>query len=230
MRTQQTRKPSLEPSEPCEPDTPAVGSRCDPNYSGACPRPNVSDYDCRAGGDRPYFTGPVTGNATTRTASMPTRTAKAASSASCRPARTKASPVAKLGVRAREAIDAADLHGRYRLPPTVFARIHNAKHQTSAPKRSGAGASRAVRCRVAALPACETPARLRRREARLGVATGTAGCSAFGRRSPVNQARAIGAFTGVGTRPFTGQRVAAPFPNCVRCGALGRAVRDGAGS
>jgi hypothetical protein len=36
------------------------GSGCDPNYAGACLRPDVSDYDCRGGsGDGPYYTGPV---------------------------------------------------------------------------------------------------------------------------------------------------------------------------
>jgi hypothetical protein len=38
------------------------GSRgnCDPNYAGACLRPDVSDYDCAGGsGDGPYYTGPV---------------------------------------------------------------------------------------------------------------------------------------------------------------------------
>jgi hypothetical protein len=35
-------------------------STCDPNYAGACLRPNVSDYDCAGGsGDGPYYTGPV---------------------------------------------------------------------------------------------------------------------------------------------------------------------------
>src|SRR3954453_10404313 len=36
------------------------GRNCDPNYAGACLRPNVSDYDCAGGsGDGPYYTGPV---------------------------------------------------------------------------------------------------------------------------------------------------------------------------
>jgi hypothetical protein len=36
------------------------GGNCDPNYRGACLRPNVSDYDCAGGsGDGPYYTGPV---------------------------------------------------------------------------------------------------------------------------------------------------------------------------
>jgi hypothetical protein len=34
---------------------------CDPNYAGACLRPDVSDYDCAGGsGDGPYYTGRVT--------------------------------------------------------------------------------------------------------------------------------------------------------------------------
>jgi len=34
--------------------------KCDPNYAGACLRPNVSDYDCRGGsGNGPYYTGEV---------------------------------------------------------------------------------------------------------------------------------------------------------------------------
>lgn len=36
------------------------GSRCDPNYAGACLKPDVSDYDCEGGsGDGPYYTGYV---------------------------------------------------------------------------------------------------------------------------------------------------------------------------
>jgi hypothetical protein len=36
-------------------------SECDPNYSGACLNPNVSDYDCEGGsGNGPYYTGEVT--------------------------------------------------------------------------------------------------------------------------------------------------------------------------
>ena len=39
--------------------TPAP-DRCDPNYSGACLRPNASDYDCRGGsGDGPLYAGRV---------------------------------------------------------------------------------------------------------------------------------------------------------------------------
>jgi hypothetical protein len=35
-------------------------SECDPNYSGACLMPNVSDYDCEGGsGNGPYYTGEV---------------------------------------------------------------------------------------------------------------------------------------------------------------------------
>jgi hypothetical protein len=35
--------------------------KCDPNYRGACLRPNVSDYDCAGGsGNGPYYVrGPV---------------------------------------------------------------------------------------------------------------------------------------------------------------------------
>jgi hypothetical protein len=42
--------------------TPAAGHRCDPNYSGACLKPNAGDYDCANGpGDGPnYVEGPVT--------------------------------------------------------------------------------------------------------------------------------------------------------------------------
>jgi hypothetical protein len=37
-----------------------VGGECDPNYAGACLRPDVSDYDCEGGsGDGPYYTGRV---------------------------------------------------------------------------------------------------------------------------------------------------------------------------
>jgi hypothetical protein len=36
-------------------------SECDPNYTGACLKPNVSDYDCEGGsGNGPYYTGEVT--------------------------------------------------------------------------------------------------------------------------------------------------------------------------
>jgi hypothetical protein len=36
------------------------GGGCDPNYRGACLRPDVSDYDCAGGsGDGPYYTGYV---------------------------------------------------------------------------------------------------------------------------------------------------------------------------
>jgi len=38
----------------------AETSECDPNYSGACLDPNVSDYDCEGGsGNGPNYTGPV---------------------------------------------------------------------------------------------------------------------------------------------------------------------------
>jgi hypothetical protein len=36
------------------------GGGCDPNYAGACLRPDASDYDCEGGsGDGPYYTGEV---------------------------------------------------------------------------------------------------------------------------------------------------------------------------
>jgi hypothetical protein len=36
------------------------GGNCDPNYAGACLRPDASDYDCAGGsGDGPYYTGAV---------------------------------------------------------------------------------------------------------------------------------------------------------------------------
>jgi hypothetical protein len=36
------------------------GGNCDPNYAGACLRPDASDYDCEGGsGDGPYYTGEV---------------------------------------------------------------------------------------------------------------------------------------------------------------------------
>jgi hypothetical protein len=36
------------------------GGGCDPNYAGACLRPDASDYDCAGGsGDGPFYTGPV---------------------------------------------------------------------------------------------------------------------------------------------------------------------------
>ena len=36
------------------------GGGCDPNYTGACLKPYVSDYDCAGGsGDGPYYTGYV---------------------------------------------------------------------------------------------------------------------------------------------------------------------------
>jgi hypothetical protein len=47
----------------CKPPRSSGGSTsCDPNYKGACLKPNVSDYDCAGGsGDGPYYVqGPVT--------------------------------------------------------------------------------------------------------------------------------------------------------------------------
>jgi hypothetical protein len=44
------------------PATSAVTKRkCDPNYRGACLKPNVSDYDCAGGsGNGPYYVrGPI---------------------------------------------------------------------------------------------------------------------------------------------------------------------------
>jgi membrane-bound lytic murein transglycosylase len=39
----------------------APEEECDPNYTGACLLPNVSDYDCEGGdGNGPYYTGEVT--------------------------------------------------------------------------------------------------------------------------------------------------------------------------
>jgi hypothetical protein len=48
------------PSAPAAP-APSPSSSCDPSYSGACLKPNVSDYDCAGGsGDGPYYVqGPV---------------------------------------------------------------------------------------------------------------------------------------------------------------------------
>jgi hypothetical protein len=38
----------------------ASGDDCDPNYEGACLKPDSSDYDCSGGsGDGPDYTGPV---------------------------------------------------------------------------------------------------------------------------------------------------------------------------
>jgi hypothetical protein len=39
----------------------AAKRKCDPNYRGACLRPNVSDYDCAGGsGNGPYYVrGPI---------------------------------------------------------------------------------------------------------------------------------------------------------------------------
>lgn len=38
-----------------------VKRKCDPNYRGACLKPNVSDYDCKGGsGNGPYYVrGPI---------------------------------------------------------------------------------------------------------------------------------------------------------------------------
>lgn len=45
---------------PVRADRQAHHHKCDPNYAGACLRPNVSDYDCRGGsGNGPYYTGEV---------------------------------------------------------------------------------------------------------------------------------------------------------------------------
>ena len=44
---------------PTEASSAVTKRKCDPNYRGACLRPNVSDYDC-AGGDGPYYVqGPI---------------------------------------------------------------------------------------------------------------------------------------------------------------------------
>jgi hypothetical protein len=41
-------------------DAPAAGGDCDPNYSGACLKPDSPDYDCEGGsGNGPDYTGPV---------------------------------------------------------------------------------------------------------------------------------------------------------------------------
>lgn len=41
--------------------SPASAKQCDRNYSGACLKPNVSDYDCAGGsGNGPYYVqGPI---------------------------------------------------------------------------------------------------------------------------------------------------------------------------
>jgi hypothetical protein len=46
---------------PTEASSAASKHRCDPNYRGACLRPNVSDYDCAGGsGNGPYYVrGPI---------------------------------------------------------------------------------------------------------------------------------------------------------------------------
>jgi hypothetical protein len=41
-------------------EAPEDGGDCDPNYAGACLKPDSSDYDCEGGsGDGPDYTGPV---------------------------------------------------------------------------------------------------------------------------------------------------------------------------
>lgn len=52
---------SSNPTTPA-PGRPTAPSGCDPNYKGACLKPNVSDYDCAGGsGDGPYYVqGPIT--------------------------------------------------------------------------------------------------------------------------------------------------------------------------
>jgi hypothetical protein len=46
---------------PAEASSGATKRKCDPNYRGACLRPNVSDYDCAGGsGNGPYYVrGPI---------------------------------------------------------------------------------------------------------------------------------------------------------------------------
>jgi hypothetical protein len=46
---------------PAEASSAVTKRKCDPNYRGACLRPNVSDYDCAGGsGNGPYYVrGPV---------------------------------------------------------------------------------------------------------------------------------------------------------------------------
>jgi hypothetical protein len=45
---------------PSSSGTDSGGSRCDPNYAGACLDPDSYDYDCEGGsGDGPDYTGPV---------------------------------------------------------------------------------------------------------------------------------------------------------------------------
>src|ERR1041384_7280689 len=57
--------PTLTPSSPTKTSsttkTTTTTSNCDPNYAGACLRPDVSDYDCAGGsGDGPYYVqGPI---------------------------------------------------------------------------------------------------------------------------------------------------------------------------
>jgi hypothetical protein len=56
-----SRKPSSGGSSGVSGPSPTKSS-CDPNYAGACLKPNVSDYDCAGGsGDGPYYVqGPIT--------------------------------------------------------------------------------------------------------------------------------------------------------------------------
>ena len=46
---------------PIEASSAVTKRKCDPNYRGACLRPNVSDYDCAGGsGNGPYYVrGPI---------------------------------------------------------------------------------------------------------------------------------------------------------------------------
>jgi hypothetical protein len=46
---------------PAQASSGATKRKCDPNYRGACLRPNVSDYDCAGGsGNGPYYVrGPI---------------------------------------------------------------------------------------------------------------------------------------------------------------------------
>jgi hypothetical protein len=57
-------KPKKEKPKPEKPQPAAQAPsepQCDPNYEGACLKPNSEDYDCEGGeGDGPDFTGPVT--------------------------------------------------------------------------------------------------------------------------------------------------------------------------
>jgi len=55
-----TPKPAPKPV-PKKPAVKKAASNCDPNYSGACLRPDVEDYDCAGGsGNGPYYVeGPI---------------------------------------------------------------------------------------------------------------------------------------------------------------------------